>query len=251
QPTFETCQSSYVYAHPEIENAGNSIPGIYEMKPALLYLKLILYTPTDQLNNLLNINTIQGLQNFQQQLQKKHLLTDGAPPLPPPPPPPINWAQYKITFSSVLAGAIERMFDPLLIKTSIRKLEQQLQGVHQQLQGVHQQLQGIHQQLQGLHQKLQQLHQAPQTPESFGTPQESLNTVESVASLEPGFLSAGASGIINYQKAVIAAQNGNNTPLIAIYKQAQPQTWQNYFVNYYTFAQTHPGLFGRVKVIMK
>ncbi|MBQ5479199.1 MAG: hypothetical protein IIT66_03175, partial [Acetobacter sp.] len=245
---------SYYKTHPEIGKAADAIGNIYEAKPFLLALTLTVDTPVDQLGTLLKINTIQGLQNFQQQLQKEHLLTDGVPPAPPP----INWAQYKITFSSVLAGALKRALGIVPIGSVVAKTEQQLQGIHQQLQNVHQQLQGLHQKLQGLHQnlqglhqKLQQLHQAPQTPESFGTPQEILNTVESVASLEPGFLSAGASGMINYQKAVIAAQNGNLSPLIAIYKQAQPQTWQNYFVNFYTFAQTHPGLFGRVKVIMK
>ncbi|MBO5995876.1 MAG: hypothetical protein J6P77_01380, partial [Acetobacter sp.] len=91
QPTLQTFQYSYYKTHPEIEKAGGDIQNIYEAKPLLLFLTLTLYTPLDQLGTLLNINTIQGLQNFQQQLQKKHLLTDGAPPLPPPPPPPINW----------------------------------------------------------------------------------------------------------------------------------------------------------------
>ncbi|MBO6043768.1 MAG: hypothetical protein J6P47_04820, partial [Acetobacter sp.] len=186
QPTLQIFQefTDSPNTHPEILKASADIANIYEAKPLLLALTLTVDTPVDQLGTLLKINTIQGLQNFQQQLQKEHLLSDGAPPsvppLPPPPPPPINWAQYKTTFSSILPGVIERIFDPLLIKTSIIKLEQQLQGIHQQLQGVHQQLQGIHQQLQGLHQKLQQLHQAPQTTESFGTPQEILNTVESI-----------------------------------------------------------------------
>ena len=229
QPTLQTFQYSYYKTHPEIEKAGGDIQNIYEAKPLLLFLTLTLYTPLDQLGTLLNINTIQGLQNFQQQLQKKHLLTDGVPPLPPPPPPPINWAQYKITFSSVLAGAIERMFDPLLIKTSIRKLEQQLQGVHQQLQGIHQQLQGLHKFFQGNHSNITQaiLH----------SPQATINFFESM----PYHGTAGSLGIINYQKAVIAAQNGNNAPLIAIYQQAQPQTWRNYFVGFYQVRQKyHP-----------
>ena len=125
QPTLQIFKeySDSPNTYPEIGKAGNAISNIYESKPSLLFMILSLYTPVDQLENLLNINTIQGLQNFQQQLQKKHLLTDGAPPsvppLPPPPPPPINWAQYKITFSSIFVGAIERVLDPSLIKTSI------------------------------------------------------------------------------------------------------------------------------------
>ena len=100
-----------------------------------------------------------------------------------------------------------------------------------------------------IHKQLQKIHSTnvKVTAAKFGSPQAILNTVESL----PNHGGPGALGIINYQKAVIAAQNGNFSPLIAIYKQAQPQTWQNYFVNFYTFAQTHPGLFGRVKVIMK
>ena len=237
QPTAETCSDNYIL-NTNAYQAAINIAEIYEGKPALLYLKLILYTPHQPalLEKLLNIRTLQELQNFQQQLQKEHLLTDGALPLPPPAPPPINWKKYTGTFSSVLAGAIERMFDPLLIKTSIGKLEQQLQGVHQQLQGVHQQLQGIHQQLQEVHQLSQQAHLGPQGIGSFGTPQEILNTVESIhlPGLPPP---PGLSGIINYEKAAIAAQNGNFTPLIAIYKQVQPQTWRNYFVGCYKKSQ--------------
>ncbi|MBQ3818314.1 MAG: hypothetical protein II846_04030 [Acetobacter sp.] len=249
QPTAETCNNNY-FSKTVLRQADIDLVNLYESKPLLLAVRLALYIPyqLDLLEKFLNIRTLQGLQNFQQQLQKKHLLTDGAPPsvspLPPPPPPPINWAQYKITFSSVLAGAIERMFDPLLIKTSIRKLEQQLQGVHQQLQGVHQQLQGVHQQLQGVHQQLQELHQqlqrfyqhsqhiqqSAQTLGVHSTPQEILNV------LEPEHFS-GNSRIINYVKAAIASQNGNWSPLIAIYKQVQPKTWGNFFATCYQGTQ--------------
>ena len=44
-------------------------------------------------------------------------------------------------------------------------------------------------------------------------------------------------GIINWDKALIAVQHGNYMPLIALYSQMQPQTWRNYFVNYYKWAQ--------------
>ncbi|MBQ5497712.1 MAG: hypothetical protein IIT71_04040, partial [Acetobacter sp.] len=122
-------------------------------------------------------------------------------------------------------------------KTSIIKLEQQLQGVHQQLQGVHQQLQGVHQQLQELHQQLQRLpqhsqrfHQSVQALGPHSSPQEILNV------LEPEHFS-GNSRIINYVKAVIASQNGNWSPLIAIYKQVQPKTWSNYFATCYQASQ--------------
>ena len=123
------------------------------------------------------------------------------------------------------------------------KTEQQLQGIHQQLQGIHQQLQGIHQQLQEVHQLSQQAHLGIG---SFGTPQEILNTVESIhlPGLPPP---PGLSGIINYQKAVIASQNGNFMPLIAIYQQTQPQTWANYFATCYQMGQKYHN---KVKVDM-
>ena len=234
QPTLQTFQYSYVIAHPEIGKAMDSIAEIYETKPMLLFLTLTLYTPTDQLDTLLNINTIQGLQNFQQQLQQRHLMTDGAIP---PAPPPINWVQYKITFSSILAGAIKRVLDPSLIKTSTRKLEQQLQEVHQQLQKVHQQLQSIHQQLQRSHSTNVKV-----TAAEFGSPQAILNTFESL----PYHGTSGSLGVINYQKALIALQHGDFNPIITIFQQVQPQTWQNYFVNSAKWAQqTHQ------KVIIK
>ncbi|MBO6036906.1 MAG: hypothetical protein J6P38_07505 [Acetobacter sp.] len=219
QPTLQTSQDSYVIAHPEIGKAENSIAEIYEAKPMLLFLTLTLYTPVDQLNTLLNINTIQGLQNFQQQLQQRHLMTDGALPPPPPAPPPINWEKYKITFTQV---------ENLKITTA--QTIQGLQKIHQQLQSVHQQLQSVHQQLQRVHSTNVKV-----TAAEFGSPQAILNTFESL----PYHGTSGSLGVINYQKAVIASQNGNYMPLIAIYKQAQPQTWQNYFVNYYTLGQKY------------
>ena len=233
QPTFETSLDSYVYAHPEITKAEDTIAEIYEGKPALLYLKLILYTPHQPalLEKLLNIRTLQELQNFQQQLQKDHLLTDGVipsvPSLPPPPPPPLNFNQYKLTLTS-----IEHM------KETTAQIEQATRKVYQKLQKVHQQLQKVHQQLQGVHQLSQQAHLGPQEIGSFRTPQEILNTVESIhlPGLPPP---PGLSGIINYEKAVIAAQNGNYMPLIKIEKQVQPQTWRNYFVNYYKLGQKY------------
>ncbi|MBQ5774076.1 MAG: hypothetical protein IIW09_04505, partial [Acetobacter sp.] len=48
---------------------------------------------------------------------------------------------------------------------------------------------------------------------------------------------AGSLGIINYDKSLIASQHGNWIPTIAIYSQTQPQTWRNYFVNYYKWCQ--------------
>ncbi|MBQ5479547.1 MAG: hypothetical protein IIT66_05010, partial [Acetobacter sp.] len=47
----------------------------------------------------------------------------------------------------------------------------------------------------------------------------------------------GSLGIINWDKALIASQHGNWIPTIAIYSQTQPQTWRNYFVNYYKWCQ--------------
>ncbi|MBQ5470088.1 MAG: hypothetical protein IIT54_05720, partial [Acetobacter sp.] len=44
-------------------------------------------------------------------------------------------------------------------------------------------------------------------------------------------------GIISYDKALIAAHNGNWLPFVAIAQQMQPQTWRNYFVNLYTYGQ--------------
>ena len=97
QPTLQTFQESYVTAHQEIGKAEDAIGNIYQGKPMLLFLVLCLYTPVDQQENFLNINTIQGLQNFKQQLQQRHLIPNPIPTNPLP----MNWAQYKITFTKV------------------------------------------------------------------------------------------------------------------------------------------------------
>ncbi|MBQ3818074.1 MAG: hypothetical protein II846_02765 [Acetobacter sp.] len=224
QPTLQTFQESYVTAHQEIGKAEDAIGNIYQGKPMLLFLVLCLYTPVDQQENFLNINTIQGLQNFQQQLQQRHLMTG-----PPPEIPQINWEQYKITFSSIFVGAIERVLDPSLIKTSIRKLEQQLQEVHQQLQKIHQQLQGIHQAFYGSHPHTM-LRESQAT---MASPSADIKFWESL----PYHGTPGSLGIINWDKALIAVQHGNYMPLIAIYSQMQPQTWRNYFVDLYKWGQ--------------
>ena len=219
QPTLQTFQCSYVKTHPETGKAEDAFDIIYEGKPLLLFLTLSLYTPVDQLENLLHINTLQGLQNFKQQLQQRHLMTG-----PPPEPPKINWAKYKLTLTGVMT-----------MKETTAQTIQGLQKIHQQLQKIHQQLQGIHQQLRG---------QQTNVVADFSTPQSTLNTFESL----PYHGTAGALGVINYQKAIIAAQHGNFMPLIAISSQMQPQTWRNYLVNYYKWGQqTHQ----KAEVIMK
>ena len=223
QPTLQTFQYSYVTAHPEIGKAMDSIAEIYETKPMLLFLTLTLYTPTDQLDTLLNINTIQGLQNFKYQLQKDHIMTDGAIP---PAPPPINWKKYAMTFTQVKN-----------LKITTAQTIQDLQKIHQQLQSIHQQLQSIHQQLQRSHSTNVKV-----TAAEFGSPQAILNTFESL----PYHGTSGSLGVINYQKALIALQHGDFNPIITIFQQVQPQTWQNYFVNSAKWAQqTHQ------KVIIK
>ncbi|MBO6091419.1 MAG: hypothetical protein J6P00_04305, partial [Acetobacter sp.] len=123
-------------------------------------------------------------------------------------------------------------------------VHQQLQEVHQQLQKVHQQLQKVHQQLQIIHQQLQRSHSTnvKVTAAEFGSPQAILNTFESL----PYHGTSGSLGVINYQKALIALQHGDFNPIITIFQQVQPQTWQNYFVNSAKWAQqTHQ------KVIIK
>ncbi|MBO6044140.1 MAG: hypothetical protein J6P47_06790, partial [Acetobacter sp.] len=227
QPTLKTFQYSYITTHPEIIKAMDAVNLIYEGKPVLLFLILCLYTPVDQIDTFLNIRTLQGLQNFKQQLQQRHLMTG-----PPPEPLKINWEKYKITFSSIFVGAIERVLDPSLIKTSIRKLEQQLQEVHQQLQNIHQQLQNIHQAFSGSHPNSHPVL----TNAIMDSPSADLKFWESL----PYHGTAGSLGIINWQKALIAAQHGNYMPFIDIYSQMQPQTWRNFFVNYYKWGQkTH------------
>ncbi|MBQ5470199.1 MAG: hypothetical protein IIT54_06300 [Acetobacter sp.] len=97
-----------------------------------------------------------------------------------------------------------------------------------------QKLEKIHQQLQELHQQVQRIKMGINV-----TPQEMLNQCETVYKILPPLLRHGLSAEINYQKAVIAAQNGNYMPLIAIYSQAQPPTWRNYFVGCYQMGQKY------------
>ncbi|MBO5996173.1 MAG: hypothetical protein J6P77_02920 [Acetobacter sp.] len=211
QPTLQTFQESYVTAHQEIGKAEDAIGNIYQGKPMLLFLVLCLYTPVDQQENFLNINTIQGLQNFQQQLQQRHLMTDGTIP-------PINWAKYKLTFSGVMT----------MTETTAQTI-QGLQKIHQQLQKIQQQLQGIHQAFYGSHPHTM-LRESQAT---MASPSADIKFWESL----PYHGTPGSLGIINWDKALIAVQHGNYMPLIAIYSQMQPQTWRNYFVNLYKWGQ--------------
>ena len=171
---------------------------------------LCLYTPVDQIDTLLNINTIQGLQNFQQQLQQRHLMPNPIPTNPPP----MNWAQYTLTFSQVQN-----------LKITTAQTIQGLQKIQQQLQGIHQAFYGSHP-----HTMLRE------SKATMCSPSADIKFWESL----PYHGTAGSLGIINYDKALIAEQHGNFEPLIAIHQQDQPQTWRNYFVNYYKWGQkTH------------
>ena len=199
----------------------------------------------DQINNLFKINTIQGLQ---QQLQQRHLTINQIlqkplllKPLLLKPLPPINFARFRMTFGGVLLGAAERVVDPYLIISSMRKLEQKQQRLYQMGQQINQQLQQINQQLQQTNQQLQQTNQQlqhlhyMQEHHITESPQEIINDLDSL----PNHGGAGVLNAINYEKAVIASQNGNYMPLIAIYSQVQPQAWRNYFVSYYTLSQKY------------
>ncbi|MBO6086703.1 MAG: hypothetical protein J6P19_09980, partial [Acetobacter sp.] len=129
QPTLQMFQEFSNSDNPKIRKAMGAFNLIYEAKPTLLFLTLCLYTPVDQQENFLNINTIQGLQNFQQQLQQRHLMPNPIPTNPPP----MNWAQYTLTFSQV---------QNLKITTAqtiqgLQKIQQQLQGIHQAFYGSH------------------------------------------------------------------------------------------------------------------
>ncbi|MBQ3818347.1 MAG: hypothetical protein II846_04195, partial [Acetobacter sp.] len=179
----------------------------------LLFLILCLYTPVDQIDTFLNINTIQGLQNFKQQLQQRHLMTG-----PPPEIPQINWAKYKLTLTSVMT-----------MKETTAETIQGLQKIHQQLQQIHQQLQNIHQAFGGSHPNSHPVL----TNAILESPSADLKFWESL----PYHGTPGSLGVINWDKALIAVQHGNYMPLIALYSQMQPQTWRNYFVNYYKWAQ--------------
>ncbi|MBO7350299.1 MAG: hypothetical protein J6U18_01720 [Acetobacter sp.] len=207
QPTLQTFQESYVTAHPEIGKAQNNAVLIYESKPSLLFLILCLYTPVDQQENFLNINTIQGLQNFKQQLQQRHLMPNPIPTNPPP----MNWAQYTLTFSQVQN-----------LKITTAQTIQGLQKIQQQLQGIHQAFYGSHP-----HTMLRE------SQATMASPSADIKFWESL----PYHGTPGSLGIINWDKALIAVQHGNYMPLIAIYSQMQPQTWRNYFVNLYKWGQ--------------
>ena len=184
----------------------------------LLFLELCLYTPVDQIDTFLNIRTLQGLQNFKQQLQQRHLMPNPIPTEPPPEPLKINWAKYKLTLTSVMT-----------MKETTAETIQGLQKIHQQLQQIHQQLQNIHQEFSGSHPNSHPVL----TNAIMDSPSADLKFWESL----PFHGTAGSLGIINWQKAAIAAQHGNWIPTIAIYSQTQPQTWRNYFVNYYKWCQ--------------
>ncbi|MBO6091255.1 MAG: hypothetical protein J6P00_03445 [Acetobacter sp.] len=210
QPTLQTFQEYSNSDNPKIRKAGGDFCNIYETKPSILFLTLALYTPVDQIDTLLHINTLQGLQNFQQQLQQRHLMPNPIPTNPPP----MNWAQYTLTFSQL---------QNLNITTA-----QTIQG-----------LQKIQQQLQGIHQAFYNSHSHTMRVESLATiysPPAAIKFWESL----PYHGTAGSLGIINWNKALIAVQHGNYMPLITLYSQMQPQTWKNFFVNYYKWGQkTH------------
>ena len=196
-----------------IAKAGKNTVLIYESKPTLLFLILCLYTPVDQIDTFLNIRTLQGLQNFKQQLQQRHLMTG-----PPPEPLKINWAKYKLTLTSVMT-----------MKETTAETIQGLQKIHQQLQKIHQQLQNIHQAFDGPHSSTIRV----ESQATMYSPSADIKFWESL----PYHGTAGSLGIINYDKALIAVQHGNFEPLIAIYSQMQPQTWRNFFVNYFKWGQ--------------
>ena len=184
---------------------------IYESKPTLLFLTLCLYTPVDQQENFLNIRTLQGLQNFKQQLQQRHLMPNPIPTEPPPEPLKINWAKYKLTLTSVMT-----------MKETTAETIQGLQKIHQQLQKMHQEFSGSHS-----HTMLRE------STATMDSPSADLKFWESL----PYHGTAGSLGIINWDKALIAAQHRNYMPFIDIYSQMQPQTWRNFFVNYYKWGQ--------------
>ena len=209
QPTLQTFQLSYQKTHPEIGKAEGDFNLIYESKPTLLFMILSLYTPVDQLESLLHINTLQGLQNFKQQLQQRHLMPN---PIPTEPPPMSYYlAKYKLTFTQ---------FENPKITTA-----QTIQG----LQKIHQQLQQIHQEFSGSHPHTMLV----ESKATMDSPSADLKFWESL----PYHGTAGSLGIINWDKALIAAQHKNYMPFIDIYSQMQPQTWRNFFVNYFKWGQ--------------
>ncbi len=90
--------------------------------------------------------------------------------------------------------------------------------------------------LQKIHQQLQEVKQEINIAKNV-TPQEMLKSAENKAASAPLWASPALSGIINYQKAIIATLNGNYMPLITIYSHVQPPAWRNYFVGCYQMAQ--------------
>ena len=109
------------------------------------------------------------------------------------------------------------------MKINVAYTEQKLEKIHQQLQQIHQQLQRAN--------------------PSNTSPQEQLNQVMAAYQIIPpserSIVRPDFSVLINYEKAVIAAQNGNYTPLIAIYSQVQPPAWGNYFAGCYQLEQKY------------
>ena len=95
--------------------------------------------------------------------------------------------------------------------------------------------------LEKIHQQLQQIHQWLQGKTINLTPQKMLNqdivAYQMTPPSERSIVRSALSADINYQKAIIAAQNKNWLPLIAVYSQVQPPTWRNYFVGCYQIAQ--------------
>ena len=93
--------------------------------------------------------------------------------------------------------------------------------------------------LEKIHQLHQQLQKVQQNMKKgiYLTPQEMLYQDMEVYKVLPPSIRSALSADINYQKAVIASQNGNYMPLIAIYSQVQPPAWRNYFVGCYQLAQ--------------
>ena len=214
QPTLKMFQEYSKQPTPFIGKASRAFNLIYESKPTLLFLVLCLYTPVDQIDTFLNIRTLQGLQNFKQQLQQRHLMPNPIPTEPPPEPLKINWAKYKLTLTSVMT-----------MKETTAETIQGLQKIHQQLQNIHQAFDGS--------------RPGTMRVESTATicsPSADIKFWESL----PYHGTPGDLGIISYDKAFIAAHNGNWLPFVAIAQQMQPQTWRNYFVNLYTWGQkTH------------
>ena len=132
----------------------------------------------------------------------------------------MNWAKYKLTFTKIQN-----------LKITTAQTIQGLQKIHQQLQNIHQQLQQIHQAFSpvGSHSHFPLM----ESKATMDSPSADLKFWESL----PYHGTAGSLGIINWDKALIASQHRNYMPLAALYSQMQPQTWRNFFVNYYKWGQ--------------